>query len=291
MGLEPRGTGRFYYYLKIRVGDRVLSKYAASGDVAVLMARMDQITREKEAGERREWRRAERAAIEGWVAEERGAADVFRRVEAVFVRFMSAAGYHRPDRCHWWRRTVNPVTVATDREAEVLSKLDDGETALVPEFRKILDYRDDWHKWGDIAWHALNAAIERFEAKNPAVEQVLRRKLAELRAELEGEHPTPIERMLVDRVVHCWYVVNHFEHAYAVKYPTLTPKQDDCHQRRIGQAHRRFLQSLKALADVRRLGLPAMAIQVNNQVNIGNTATSPAERPASHGAIESTSGA
>jgi hypothetical protein len=228
MGLEPRGYVRLYYYNNNRVGSRVVSEYVGAGDAALLMARMDRLTREKEAGERLERRRAERARIAAWKAEECKAVEVYREVERAFVAFMSAAGYHRPDRCHWWRRTVNPVTVATDREAHVLAGLDDGETALIPEFRRILDYRDDWHKWGDIAWHALNAAIERFEAKNPAVEQTLRRKRAELRAELEGEHPTPIERMLVDRVIHCWYVVNHFEHAYAVQYPTLTPKQDDC---------------------------------------------------------------
>lgn len=39
--------------------------------------------------------------------------------------------------------------------------------------------------------------------KNLAFREAIRRELKELRAELEGSNPTPMERLLVDRIAAC----------------------------------------------------------------------------------------
>lgn len=48
MALEKRG-GNYYYYKKERIGNRVVSKYYGKGELADLIAQMDEINRyEKE---------------------------------------------------------------------------------------------------------------------------------------------------------------------------------------------------------------------------------------------------
>ncbi len=46
MALEKRG-GNYYYYKKERDGNRVISKYYGKGELASLVAQMDEIEREK----------------------------------------------------------------------------------------------------------------------------------------------------------------------------------------------------------------------------------------------------
>lgn len=46
MALEKRG-GNYYYYKKERTGNRVVSKYYGKGELAALIAEMDEIEREE----------------------------------------------------------------------------------------------------------------------------------------------------------------------------------------------------------------------------------------------------
>ena len=90
MGWEHRGSNR-YYYRKRRVGARVVSEYMGTGELAGLLAAMDeewQIGREFIS-------HAERLAH----AEEIGFEEKCRAAEAVLqevlVGVLSSAGYHR----------------------------------------------------------------------------------------------------------------------------------------------------------------------------------------------------
>jgi hypothetical protein len=263
MGLERHKNGHTYYYLKMRVGPRVLSKYACGGPMAVWMAEVDRQRREEDEARRR----AERAVIDRWRAEEREEVAYYRRVESLFTAFMNAAGYHRPNRSRWGRRRVGRthkvVAYMHDREADVLERLQDGDLKQLPEFRRILNAHPDWADlWGDPGRLALDDALERLDKKNAAIGAATRHKLDALRKQLAGDDPTPIEQLLAERCVQTWYYLGHAEYLYATN-DQQTYRQLEYMERRIDRAHRRFVQSLKALADVRRLGLPAMAVQVN----------------------------
>ena len=93
-----------------------------------------------------------------------------------------------------------------------------------------------------------------------------------LRAELLGPTPTPLERLLVERVVACWLQVQDADVRYAqAKNPSFA--LGDYLQRRMDRAHKRFLTAARTLALVRRLALPVLVQQVNvaaqQQVNVG----------------------
>ncbi len=98
MAMEQR-NGRPYYYRKMRIGGRVHSVYAGSGDLATLWALMDAEKREEQSAEREAMKAEEDRERE----EERGVADWFDRVEAAADAAMFAAGFHR-HKGQWRRR-------------------------------------------------------------------------------------------------------------------------------------------------------------------------------------------
>ena len=83
-----------------------------------------------------------------------------------------------------------------------------------------------------------------------------------------GRTPTPIERLLAERAAYCWLVLWRYEEHLA-NAKDLTSKRAEFHHRRIDAAHRRYLSSLRTLATVRKLALPAVQVNIGqNQVNV-----------------------
>ena len=105
--------------------------------------------------------------------------------------------------------------------------------------------------------------------------EVLRRELDEKIQEFAGPTPSPIERALAETATLSWFALRLYEATYVCSSESedgLTLKQADFHLRRIDRAHRRLLSSLKTLATIRRLALPALQINVaSQQVNQLNT--------------------
>jgi len=89
--------------------------------------------------------------------------------------------------------------------------------------------------------------------------EALRAKMKALRVELAGSNPTPIERLLVERVVACWLQLAHADCMAAQARPASIAEGNYI-QRRQDRAHRRYLSAIKMLAVVRKL---ALAIRVD----------------------------
>lgn len=64
---------------------------------------------------------------------------------------------------------------------------------------------------GDLAEQVILSFTKSLGGKNVAFRGDMRRKLELLRAELLGDKPTSIERVLVERVVACWLQVQDTE--------------------------------------------------------------------------------
>lgn len=97
------------------------------------------------------------------------------------------------------------------------------------------------------------------------IHEAQRRKCAALRRDLEGPTPTPLERLLVDRVVLCWLHLHLGEAQYVQNMKQLTALQHDFYQRRLSMAQRRYLSAITALAQVRRLQVPAVQVNIAEQ--------------------------
>ena len=121
-----------------------------------------------------------------------------------------------------------------------------------------------------MAYQAQEAMLTGFLGKEALLtHEGQRRKCAALRRELEGAAPTPIETLLVDRIVLCWLHLHAAETLYAQNMKHLTLLQHDFYQRRLSMVQRRYLAAITALAQVRRLQVPAVQVNIaREQLNV-----------------------
>ena len=177
--------------------------------------------------------------------------------------------------------TELPLPSTPNEFRELLKRAAKGDTATLPAIRKLLENPANIDAFGgNLARYAQRLLVSALSGEDLSVREAIHAKLDVLRKELLGENPTPVERLLVERVVACWLSVQDAEIRTASQ-KEMTLKQGDFHQRRLDATHRRYLAALKALALVRKLAIPALQINVaRKQVNI---ATSAAVVPATTG--------
>ena len=87
--------------------------------------------------------------------------------------------------------------------------------------------------------------------------EALDRKVEAMKNELGGPSPSPLERLLIERVAACWLQLNYAD-AVAAQARDVSLKQAELALRRQAKAHKCYLTAIGALATVRRL-LPAVA--------------------------------
>jgi hypothetical protein len=284
MGLVYRG-GRPYFYRSVRRGGRVTSKYLGSGPVALWLAAV--AGRERSAGRR------DRGRL---LAAEREADRIYDRVETAVCAALGLLGYHRHDRGAWRRRrdmdnaltTAGGTAVAakpplTSQEArELFDRANAGGEAVLAELRDYLTADPKGVRvaelFGNPGGTAAEALVNRFSGDEVAIKMAAKLKWAELRRELAGPDPSPIERLLADRAAYCWfwlYTLEMWVHQKAAEPRTVD--QVDFLEKRTDRAHRRYLSALKSLAAVRRLETPARVLTVTKSVS---TRLNVSERPA-----------
>lgn len=165
---------------------------------------------------------------------------------------------------------------ATDTAAinALLRQADTGDERAIAELRAISEATPAlWGEFGDLARHARAQLVRRIAGRNEFVAEATAREVGRLRRLWAGEHPSPLEVALVERVAACWLYLAYAEGAYTVNLQVgadpLTWEQDELHRKRIEQAERRYLRAIKALAEVRRIQLPAVQVNVGaRQINV-----------------------
>jgi len=179
---------------------------------------------------------------------------------------------------------TSPTPATTDTIAEP------GASAL-PEklFRRLLDqaqrgdtqalqtlcetarhHESTWALAGNMAAQVEESLLGSFIPKEQLfVREAQRRKLQALRRELEGPQPTVLETLLADRVVLSWFYLHAIEANDVQSTTPMTLAQAMFRQRRLTLAQSRYLAAIRTLAQVKRLQLPAVQINVaEQQVNL-----------------------
>ena len=100
--------------------------------------------------------------------------------------------------------------------------------------------------------------------------RVIEQDIARKRKEAAGDHPTPLEGLLADRVALCWVAAQHADAQYARKLAGgMSFKEGEYFARRSEQANRQLLKAVQALATVRRLLAPTIQLNVaEKQINV-----------------------
>jgi hypothetical protein len=96
-------------------------------------------------------------------------------------------------------------------------------------------------------------------------------EMRQMKADLEGPSPTPLESMLVDTLVTCWIHMNYLERCIALCHLDERPSasQLDNLGKWLDRAHRRYIQSVKVLTLVKRIDLPVVQVNIGEkQINV-----------------------
>ena len=150
---------------------------------------------------------------------------------------------------------------------ELVKQAEKGDTnalkAIRAEYPGVLD------EVGDLAHQAELSLIRLAAGENELLRESLQRKTDTLRAELAGSGASPLEKLLIQRVVTCWLWCAYFDALYAQGLRDMTREWSEFHQRRQNYAHKRYLAAVKSLATVRRLQVPALQVNIaQEQVNV-----------------------
>jgi hypothetical protein len=107
-------------------------------------------------------------------------------------------------------------------------------------------------------------------------------EIIDVAAELAGPDPSPIEASLARTGALCWFTMRAAEAQFAVymKGKDVTVAGAEYRQRRINHAHRRYLSTLRTLAQVRKLARPMIQVNVaRQQVNVAGAMPSALATP------------
>lgn len=168
---------------------------------------------------------------------------------------------------------IEPAPKEADDALALLRRAENGDEAAMKTLREVLNDPEAVDVFGgDLAQVSQRTLIAKYSGKNLLVKEALNRKLELLRAELLGPDPTPLERLLVERVVSCWLLLHHLEAAYAGK-DSMPLALGAYYQRCLSASQKRYLSAIKTLATVRKLALPVLQVNIaRKQVNVAAAA-------------------
>lgn len=276
MAWETRQRGGRYYRRSFRINGRVRNEYLGTGPVAELAALADQERRDRQAAADRLTRAAEAEAE----AIDREVATYCRAVDQLTAEILTAAGFHRPKRGAWRRKVGSKRELAvgtppTKEEAlAVIRRAEKGDPEAMAAVRKMADgpFTTLWDAYGNMPVNVTNLLVDVASGTNVLRAEGIRKKLAEVRDQAAGTNPSPLEELLAERVALCWLQC-YYEDWRDVKIlseANAPLSVSLAQQKRAAVAQKRYLAAIKALAQVRRLELPA-TLQVNvggQQVNL-----------------------
>jgi hypothetical protein len=173
-------------------------------------------------------------------------------------------------------KPADTIPTGAEEMRKFLKRAQRGDASTLPVLRKMLENPATVDQFGgDLARQAALSLINAAAGEDLAFKEALTRKLELLRAELSGPNPTPLERLLVERIVACWLQVQDADVRYA-QAKSLSLEWGDYYQRRMDRAHKRYLTAIKTLATVRKLALPVLQVNIaRKQVNVAGPCPAP----------------
>jgi hypothetical protein len=148
-------------------------------------------------------------------------------------------------------------TETLERLQSLVKRAEQGDESALPELRVALNANPwIWERYGDLAQQSQAAWLQLNAGPDLLLRESVERKTEQLRTELAGPGPSPLEKLLVERVIACWLQTQYTDAAYA-QLQNPSPGQHTAALKRQAGSHQRYLHSIKTLATVRKLLKPA----------------------------------
>ena len=144
------------------------------------------------------------------------------------------------------KKAKSPKFPTREEFDRLVKRANDGDAKARATLRRVLDsYPQLWERAGDLAVHAQMSLINLVSKGEFFLGEALKRRLDELRKELERPCASPLERLAVERVVASWASLYYCEavglsiEGDLAERKYWLKKQD--------QAHRQYLAAAKSL--------------------------------------------
>jgi hypothetical protein len=166
--------------------------------------------------------------------------------------------------------TRQELPQTSDEMLQLLERAKAGDETVTEQVREMLTICPEFAEslggdLGQITERLLSTAVA---GNDIPFRESIKHKMATLRQDLAGPAATPIETLLIDRIVICWLQVQMADIAQA-KEESQTITLEKFQLRRQDSANRRYLAAIRTLATIRKMALPVLQINLGqNQVNM-----------------------
>ncbi len=256
----------------------------------------------RERNKREQLRQSQQKAL-ARLDEDEAQTKVFHQVVSVVMQSqLEAAGYHQHARGQWRKRRKTQAehgeVAMTKTICKADNQLNDQSSSLAKEAPEsaadrelLLTEMNEMAKdpeqtreflslakgtagelsllnaFADVGRKSRNEIIERMN-QQPLFRQSCTRKMELMREELSGSVPSPLESLLIERILNNCLQVHHLEMLVNAQESVQWMK---VYEERFDKAHTRYVASIKALAQVRKLQLPNVQVNIaEKQVNVGH---------------------
>lgn len=119
---------------------------------------------------------------------------------------------------------------------------------------------------GDMARQVQSSLVNKMSNSGKALltKDRIQSHLRLMQQDLAGPAPDPLERLLVERILTCWLEVQWYDYLY-ISSDNIALDLGEYYQRRQDRAHKRLLSAVKTLAQIRRLALPVIQLNIAGQ--------------------------
>jgi hypothetical protein len=280
-------NGREYAYKSIRHGDKVTSECCGSSALGSVFIAMDIKEREEQQAKREE----DRQQIEAIAKADKRLRETDQAVAAAVSLMIEAMGFYRHYRGPWRRRamtaTLEPKTTPLAKPFDVegfIRRANASEAGALEEWSKIVEKgrkgdKEALDKFREISrrdpamnartveyllTHSRDKILGAMFADNHLTRIVMEAHLERMAKDLAGPNPSMVERMLSDRAALCWLQVYRDDYEETVNRGVVSIALGRFQVLRQSQSHKRLLSALKALADVRKISLVALQVNLNS---------------------------
>jgi len=136
---------------------------------------------------------------------------------------------------------------------KLVQSANDGDGQSLKQLRVVLEENPDvWRQIGDLGGHAEIALVTLVAGPDALARESIVLKLKELRSQLSGPSPSPLERLAVDRIVTLYLQVQYVDTLSGGSLEANPQRQNQI-VRWQDQVSRRYNLAIKSLLDIRRL--------------------------------------
>ncbi len=144
-----------------------------------------------------------------------------------------------------------------------------GDREVLPAIREMLNQSPSlWQDASNLTTELEQTWIKTLAGDDLVTREVLTRQVDMLKATLAGPHPSPLETLLIERIATCYLALNQAD-LLAAKRLRHSRVLSSAEENRLDKVQKRYLDSVKSLAQVRKLLMPKVQVNLaQNQINM-----------------------